>query len=179
MLSHIALRHASFVLPSAPPCLATSCVAFSTPVPMPHLVSPLAPSCLATLLCDPQALCHIRHPTTIRRERCLQSPHHHSTQVMPSASRHHLAEAMPSAPRHHVVHTMPSANLSDVSNAFGTSPCMAKRGSHHFSPRNHLSITLKVSIYGWPSIPNAWLACTRRQANISIQGKPTKLQRDK
>ncbi|CAB4268895.1 unnamed protein product [Prunus armeniaca] len=119
------------------------------------------------------------------------APYHYSMQAMPSASHHrlaqamplapchHLAQAMPSAPRHHVAHAMPSANLSDVSDAFGTSPCMAKRGSHHFSPRNHLSITLKVSIYGWPSIPNAWLACTRRQANISIQGKPTKLQRDK
>ncbi|CAL8118544.1 unnamed protein product [Prunus armeniaca] len=122
MPSHIALRHANFMLPSAPPCLATSCVTFGTPVPMPHLVSPSAPSCLVTLFCDPQTLCHIRHPATIRCERCLRSPHHHSMQAMPSTSHHramplapchHLAQAMPSAPCHHVAHAMPSANLSD------------------------------------------------------------------
>ncbi|CAB4263426.1 unnamed protein product [Prunus armeniaca] len=63
---------------------------------------------------------------------------------------------MPLAPRHHVAHAMPLADLLNVSDAFDTSPCMAcmaKRGS--YSPRNHLLVTLKVSIHGWPNIPNA------------------------
>ncbi|CAL8112677.1 unnamed protein product [Prunus armeniaca] len=93
MFSHIALRHASFVLPSAPRCLATMpcnmralcclrhhharphclatcklCVAFGTfmfsHIALRHasFVSPLAPSCLATSLCDMQVWCCLWHP---------------------------------------------------------------------------------------------------------------------
>ncbi|CAL8169339.1 unnamed protein product [Prunus armeniaca] len=98
---HIALRHASFVLPSAPPCLAASlcdrqalcclrhlraqshclatrelCVAFGTPVPS-HIalrhasfVLPPAPSCPATLPCNMQALCCLRHPPCLAASLC-------------------------------------------------------------------------------------------------------------
>ncbi|KAI5323705.1 hypothetical protein L3X38_032777 [Prunus dulcis] len=74
--------------------------------------------------------------------------------AFPSAPRHHLA------PHHHVVHTVPFADLSDVSEAFDTSPCMACMAKPPFQPMeppfNHIE---RVSIYG-----------LHGQATISAQG---------
>ncbi|CAL8992901.1 unnamed protein product [Prunus brigantina] len=65
------------------------------------------------------------------------------------------------------------ANLSDMGNAFDTSPCMACMAKPPFQPKEPpFSHIEKVSIYGWPNIPNAprispCMACAWPRKNYS------------